>query len=245
MLEPSGEVMLVDMHVHCTELKDLAQYSDSYLFACVGEDLETSKMILELSRRFHFIKPCLGIHPWNIARSSVEEARSLMELAVSNNVECIGEVGLDSRFVPETLPRQRDVFKVFLDYAREYDLVLNLHTAGTHREVFQMLKTFRIEKAYFHWYTGPEDLLKELIDNGYFIGVNPSWKIQEKHFRIISKTPLSNLLTESDAPYEYKGVSLKPELINDSLNLLARLHNLDRKVVEEKIEESFKRLFTR
>ncbi len=237
--------MLIDMHVHCNELKDLDHYSGSHLFACVAEDVETSKATIELSRRFHFIKPCVGIHPWNIARSSVEEARSLMEIAVSNNIECLGEVGLDSRFVPETLPRQREVFKIFLDYAREYDLVLNLHTAGTHREVFQMLKTWRVEKAYFHWYTGPEDLIKELIDSGYFIGVNPSWKIQEKHYRIISKTPLSNLLTESDAPYQYKSLSLNPELISDSLDLLARLHNLDRGIVEEKIEENFRRLFTR
>jgi Mg-dependent DNase len=166
-----------------------------------------------------------------------------MEQAVSDNVKCVGEVGLDSKFVPETLTRQREVFKVFLDYAKEYDLVLNLHTAGTHREVFQMLKTWRVEKAYFHWYTGPEDLLKELVDNGYFIGVNPAWKIQEKHYKIISKTPLDSLLTESDAPYQYKGLSLKPELVNDSLDLLARLHNLERRVVEEKIEENFKRIF--
>jgi TatD DNase family protein len=235
--------MLVDMHVHCTELKNLESYSQGYLFVCVAEDVETSRAVVELSRRFHFIKPCVGIHPWNIARSSIEEARILMEQAVSDNVKCVGEVGLDSKFVPETLTRQREVFKVFLDYAKEYDLVLNLHTAGTHREVFQMLKTWRVEKAYFHWYTGPEDLIKELADSGYFIGVNPAWKIQEKHYKIISKTPLDGLLTESDAPYQYRGLSLKPELVSDSLDLLARLHNLDRRVVEEKIGENFKRVF--
>ncbi|MEM2009626.1 MAG: TatD family hydrolase [Thermosphaera sp.] len=235
--------MLIDMHVHCHELDVIDSYAQGFTLVCVAEDLASSRAVVELARKYSYVKPCVGIHPWKVEQCDSYQVRELLETAISEGVECIGEVGLDTRFMPQTITRQREIFNIFLEYAREYDLILNLHTAGTHREVFHLLIENKIERAYFHWYTGPEDMIKHLVENDYLMGLNPSWMVQENHKKIVSKIPLTHVLTESDAPYEYRGMVLKPELISESIDLLAKTHGLDREYVEKALEKNFNRVF--
>ncbi len=225
------ETFYVDMHCHCPDygLGIIREYLDNnYVIVSVSEDWDTINKNLEykrsLGRNFYI---CLGIHPWVIHKHSVNDVDKIVELALKNDVDCIGEVGLDKIFVPKTFNKQLVFFKKFLEAAREYDFLLNLHTPGTWETVYNQLVKYDIRRAYFHWYTGPLRLLESIRASGYFIGANPAWRIQDKHRRILEEAPLEILLTESDAPYRYKNIVLSPGMIPETVEYLAKTRGIE------------------
>jgi len=237
--------MLVDIHSHIHEFSDeelrtLLGQAENIVIVGVGDDLESSKKVIELSKSYGEIAPCVGLHPWSIKGSeAIKEASSVIKLALENNVKCLGEVGLDTKFVPQTIELQREVFKVFLEAARDYNMFLNLHTAGTWEEVFNLLVRYDVDAANFHWYTGPKTLLKDIETHGYTISINPAIKIQKKHQEIARIAPIEIMLTESDSPYEYRGLRLTPLMINDTIRIIASIKALEVEEIAKIIWSNF------
>jgi len=234
--------MFIDMHVHCTELGDLGKYRDKYILVCVSDDIDSSYTTLKLSEKYDHVKPCIGIHPWVVHEFTVKSAKDLLE-KLGNKVQCLGEVGLDKKFKPETYNKQFEVFKLFVEYAREHDAVLNLHAAGAWSEVFQIVYSGDVNKVYFHWYTGPLGLADQITSVGYFIGANPAFLVQEKHRAVLDRVNLDNIITESDAPYYYRGLNMTPELIEKTVAYLSGKKRLEPARVEEIIYSNFVKLF--
>lgn len=224
------EIEYVDMHCHCHEITIAEleeQIKNKILIVCVSDDIESSQTTIELGKQMKYLIPCIGIHPWEAHNYNLNDILKIKKIVEEYNIRCLGEIGLDKRFYPQTIEYQRKIFLQFLEIASEYDLFVNLHTAGAWREVYDLLIRYDINKAYFHWYTGPKTLIHDIIDSGYFIGINPAWKIQEKHKRIIEYVPLENILTESDAPYKYRSLYMKPELVIESVEYITKAKNID------------------
>ncbi len=240
---------IVDMHCHLHEfieeygLDELDRYREGYVIVAVSDDLESSIKTLEIASQYSFVKPCIGIHPWSIGEASIDDLERIIELIRKEDAVCLGEVGLDTRFVGKTIDKQRRFFYKFLEIAREHDLVLNLHTAGTWSEVLDLLIKYDISRAFFHWYTGPKSLIEEIKSYGYYVGANPAWKIQKKHREILETIDLGVVITESDAPYRYRGLDMKPSMIEDTIDYLAQSHSVSRDYVVQQIYYNFERLF--
>lgn len=232
------------MHCHCHEipLNELEIYLKNTLFVCVSDNVESSRITLDLSRKYNIV-PCIGIHPWEINANNLNELDKLIEILIYNNIVCLGEIGLDRKFRLETYRYQYIVFNKLLHYAREYSLVLNLHSAGAWREVYDLVFKYSIDKAYFHWYTGPKQLVNEIVSSGYFIGINPALIIQEKHRELVDIVPLTNILTESDSPYQYRGLNMNPGLIAESVKYIAERKNTTVDNVVKQINTNFYKLF--
>ncbi len=249
---PELHVDYVDVHSH------LYEYDNDYigelvkrkriLIVVVSDDYESSLRVIELAKSFpQNILPCVGLHPWEVGKKAdpVNEANKIVEIALENNVSCLGEIGLDTKFVGDTIEVQRRVFNVFIRAAKEYDLTLNLHTAGTWEEVYEILVRNDIGRAVFHWYTGPLYMLTHLYDAGYFISVNPAIKIQQKHRAVVSAAPLDMLVSESDSPYEYRGIKMTPLLVEDVVKEIAAIKNEDPSYVAKALVNNAWRLFGR
>ncbi len=238
--------MIIDMHCHAHEYdeKSINEFvSQGILIVSVADDPITSSKNIALGEKYKgSLVPCVGIHPWEASKYSAVDAEKLVEQAIENNVKCIGEVGLDRLFVAKTIDKQKNIFQKFLEAARTHDFIFNLHTPRTWREVFELLVKYDVRRAYFHWYTGPIDLLKDIESMGYFIGINPAALIQEKHRRIIEKAPLNIIITESDGPYKYKSMRLNPFLIKDTIELISKIKEIDTRYVIENIEVNAKKI---
>ena len=215
---------IVDAHCHLHEYTDekVEFYASKYVLVAVSDDLESSLRTVELAERYG-VYCCVGVHPWEVEEEPRESLREIEALVSKGLATCIGEVGLDKKFVPHSFERQLEFFEFFVRLAVEYTLPMNIHGAGAWREVFEALHRVDVEKAVFHWYTGPLDLLDEIIGAGYFITVNPSIRFQKKHREVVARTPLTSILTESDGPYEYRGLSLSPDMITSTLKVVASL----------------------
>lgn len=227
-----------DMHCHTHEfsegeIRDILARLGSAKIASVSEDLESFYRTIELSELFpESIIPCAGFHPWSIKDRSLSEAEELARLAVRYGVPCIGEVGLDKKFVPAwTWDAQVKVFRLFLEAAREIDAYVTVHSPGAWREAVEMLVDSGVERAMLHWYTGPLNLIPDIVGAGYYISINPAIRIQEKHKRVAEAAPLDHIVFESDGPYNYRGLRLSPTMIPDAIRDVAVIKGVDEEVV--------------
>ncbi|MEM0026533.1 MAG: TatD family hydrolase [Ignisphaera sp.] len=237
-------IPFVDSHIHLHEydkdVEDLCK--DSYVFLAVSDDMGSSVKTIEVARRCQNVVPAIGYHPWNIKNFANVDMEFFEDIAKKNNVRFFGEIGLDKRFVFNTFDIQYQLFIRFVDIAQRNNMGLSIHAPDAWREALEVVKKSNIKVAIFHWYTGPIELLKEIVDNGYYIGINVAAKIQKKHLDIIRNVPLENIVTESDGPYRYRGLLLGPNMIPELISIIASIKNIDAEIVKEVIWKNFRRI---
>lgn len=105
-------MMLYDAHTHLHEFLDsrIAEFVKEIVVAAVSDDYPSSRRTIDLSGNYENIVPCVGIHPWNVDKVGLDELRQVEKLLPE--AKCIGEVGLDRRFVPQTFNRQVEFFQL-------------------------------------------------------------------------------------------------------------------------------------
>ncbi|MBI5967382.1 MAG: TatD family hydrolase [Deltaproteobacteria bacterium] len=221
---------LIDTHAHLDEIEDIqgaltrAKEAGVWAIVGVGADLTSNEKILELANQYGgFVLPALGLHPWRLNTDDLEANFALIE---RNLPQCLalGEVGLD--FAIET-PRdkQEKILRRLLAVAfREQKPVL-LHARRAWGEALALLKSFKIEKAVLHWYSGPADILREVLESGYLISATPAVAYSERHREAICLAPLRQLLLETDAPEIYRGRPSEPKDLLLTLDSVSKLKN--------------------
>ena len=234
----------IDAHCHLYEFdeKTISTFKDISIVA-VSDDLKSSFKTIYLAEKFRDIYPCIGIHPWNIEKIDLKELEEIKNLIERFDIKCLGEIGLDRKFVPQTYCLQIEVFEHFLKLASKYDLIVNLHSPNAWREVYKMVIKYNISKAVFHWYTGPLDLLKKIIDKKFYITINPAIVVQKKHRIVLENADIYQILTESDGPYNYRGLYLTPAKIRDLLKIISEIKGLSLYDLKKIILENFNRLW--
>jgi len=233
----------IDSHCHLykfneIEIKRILKNKDIIILS-VSEDLDSSLKNLILSQLNENVIPAIGIHPWNIEKVNENTFKIIEDIIKDNKIKILGEIGLDKKFKPETFEKQKEIFEKFLNLAKEYDLNLNLHTPNASNDVFDLLIKYDIKKAYFHWYSGDEKLLEEIIDKGYFIGINVATIINEKYRKYIEITNIKNIITESDGPYNYKGIILHPDMLKDLYKLISDIRKINLEELSNIIQNNF------
>jgi TatD DNase family protein len=235
----------IDSHCHLykfneIEIKRIIRNKDIIILS-VSEDLESSLKNLILSQLNENVIPAIGIHPWNIEKVNENTFKIIEDIIKDNKIKILGEIGLDKKFKPETFEKQKEIFEKFLNLAKEYDLNLNLHTPNASKEVFDLLIKYDIKKAYFHWYSGDEKLLEEIINKGYFIGINVATIVNEKYKKYIEIANIKNIITESDGPYNYKGIILHPDMLKDLYKLISDIRKINLEELSNIIQNNFAR----
>lgn len=238
---------IIDTHVHLWEYDEQAINTycadGNLLLMAVSDNLESSKRTLEIAEGRKNVLAGVGIHPWEVSKASEDDLKATLSLV--RGAHFIGEVGLDKLFVPKTFSKQVKFFEEFVESAVRHGKILSIHAAGAWSDVLEVLRSAGVKLAVIHWFTGPLHLLKVIEDLGYFIGVNPAIKVQEKSRKVVKAAPLSMLLTESDGPYKYRGMELGPELIPETIRIIAELKSVNPDVVYEAIRSNAENLLTR
>ncbi|MCE4621299.1 MAG: TatD family hydrolase [Desulfurococcales archaeon] len=237
-----------DMHCHLHEIRlrdvnRILELERSLVIVAVSDDLESFIKTIELSSEYpDRIVPCAGFHPWNIGERSLGDVDEVLRTAYRLDVPCIGEVGLDKKFVPQTIDLQRVIFEKFLRAASDMDVLVNIHAPDAWKDVISLIMEYDIGKAIIHWYTGPLNFLNVLRDLGVKITVNPAVTIQKKHRRVVQEASLEMLVLESDAPYNYRGLNLNPLMIKRSVEEIALIKGVSPDLVAETVAYNSEKL---
>jgi len=243
------DILYLDAHVHLYEfqVEDVERFISSGIrLIAVSEDYASSLKVLELRDSYpENVLACVGLHPWNLKEEGAATREVDLIEALIPDADCVGEVGLDLKFVADTFPLQRKIFERFVELARAHNKPMNIHSAGAWRETLDLLRQHGVKSAVFHWYTGPLDLLQEILSSGYMISVNASLRIQPKAKQVASAVPVSSMLTESDGPYNYRGLTLTPLLIPELIAEIAALKGIPEDTLRKEVLGNAKKLFNR
>ncbi|MBY9001295.1 MAG: TatD family hydrolase [Candidatus Heimdallarchaeota archaeon] len=190
-----------------TSMKEWSKMGLEYVIG-VSTKLSDSIKIVEMQNSYKEIIPGIGIHPWSAKKPLTEELKSqFLNLTKLCNVLVIGEIGLDHHFIKdeERYPHQVETFNFFLELAEKNKYPVNIHLKGAEKEGAEILGSYDLPSncVLIHWYSGPEDVLKEFIDRGYFFSINPSILSGSPHIQVLKEVPYERILTESDGDVKY------------------------------------------
>ena len=204
---------LIDTHAHLEEIKGLgpvlteARAANIMAIIAVGSDYESNQQVLQLARVYKgFIYPALGLHPWSLKDAALDRDLAFIETHIEEAI-AIGEVGLDyHKRVRERAAKdtQQHALSEILKIARKHNKPAIIHSRYAWRDSLDSAQAAQLEKAVFHWYTGPSSVLKDIIGQGYFISATPAVEYHEEHRRAVKATPLEKLLLETDCPVVYR-----------------------------------------
>lgn len=165
---------------------------------------------------FRHIRLALGLHPL-LAADNKREISRFKRLV--DQTSYIGEIGLDfSREGVATKNDQVKVLRELLAVIRGKKKIVSVHSRKAERELFDLLCEYEMENVVFHWYSGPTELIPEIISKGYYFSVNEAMTVSKNGCSIIEKIPRNRILTETDAPYNEKA-DIKKALLNMSLSV--------------------------
>lgn len=204
---------LVDTHAHLEEIDNLGQAlteakaANVIAVIAVGSDYGSNQKVLSLAENYSgFVFPALGLHPASLGSADLARELEFIEAHINSAVG-IGEVGLDyhQRVVKATSKtRQKQVLGDILQIAKRHDKPVLVHSRYAWSDALALLEAAQITKAVFHWYTGPLEVLRAIVDRGYFISATPAVEYHREHRQAIEAVPLANLLLETDAPVIYR-----------------------------------------
>lgn len=242
--------MFIDAHVHLDKYGDLLdkalkQIDHEQIFTvATAMDVPSYLELQEIARRSNLVLPTFGIHP----RRAADYADKLPEVA--RHIEAspaIGEIGLDFHWVKDgaTYPAQRKVLEYFFAAAREQKKFVNLHTKGGEKEILDLLEKYGIQRAIIHWYSGPMDILRAMIQYGCYFTIGVEVLYSDYIKGIAGTIPEPLLLTETDNPGGLKwlkGETGMPTVIKKVVAALAQLRNSTPDQIDDLVHRNFIRL---
>jgi len=248
---------LIDTHVHLEDIKDLKssirRAIDVGVIAiiAVGSDYQSNYWILYESQKYQTedlkIYSALGLHPWSFNTTKINETLNFIERNI-NRAVALGEVGLDYwyrdvRKNEEKKRLQREVFQKILEIARKNSKPVSIHSRGAWIDCANMVIEAGVKKAVFHWFSGPPEVLKKIIDYGYYISATPAATYSKEHRKAIMKAPLENIVLETDSPVVYAGEIAEPAHIIKALRAVAEIKDEKIEIIAEKTTENARRIF--
>jgi TatD DNase family protein len=197
---------------------------------------------LELADQFAgIVYPAIGYHPWSVKADEVEESIRFIESKLDASV-ALGEVGLDYK-VKVKKPLRREVFARLLQLAKEKKKPVIAHSRLSHGRTHQMVAESGVEKAVFHWYSGPLDILDRILADGFWVSATPALAYSLPHRAAIVRAPLERILIETDAPVKYRDKASEPADLKVILRELSHMKNVSEDRLASVTTENARRFF--
>jgi TatD DNase family protein len=252
---------LVDAHIHLSdpeyaghtdELVADAKNAEVVALVSNAMDLATSIEALRLAEKNpELIHVALGIHPWNVnvlKENELEETVKLISEQRQNKaLVAIGEIGLDCKY-EQMWDMQLMVFDKMLRLAEKLDLPVIIHSRGTTAFIVDMLPSYNLKRVLLHWFSHPMSALYKAMEHGYYITEGPPVVYSNGIREVVTNTPLTNLLTETDGPVLFRktpfnGQMTRPSFISAVVSAIAEVKNIPAEAVAEQIAKNFEAFF--
>jgi TatD DNase family protein len=214
---------MIDTHVHLDKIAaehvegvvERAMAAGVTSIVTVGMNPGSSTEGLALAQRLQAVYAAPGIHPWEAAGNSSEEAAAkIRELVGKSSVVAVGEIGLDyedNLFTGESYRSdsvrviQRDVFRRQLHIAQHMELPVIVHSrGGAHGDIVRSLEeALPSAGAVIQFLSGTPEDVKAYVELGCYLSIGgiTSDPRQTELRQAVQAIPLDRLMLETDAPY--------------------------------------------
>ena len=246
---------IVDTHAHLGEMEEIegvierARGAGVVAIVAVGSDPQSNERVLEIAAKYSgFVYPALGLHPWSLGTANFEPEESLRFIEDNiENIVAIGEIGLDYHkelIKRASKDRQKWALEGVLGLARRYDKPAIIHSRYAWRDTFELASRCGVKEGIFHWYTGPLNVLRNILEQGYLASATPAVEYHEEHRTAIKEVPLESLLLETDSPVVYRGGGrAEPRDVLKVLHSVAKLRDVEPGKIADKTTENAMRIF--
>lgn len=222
---------LIDGHVHLSEIEPSERAVENAVKAgvkrmvAVAMNLDSCRKTLALANRFpDNVLPAIGYHPWSIKAEDVEDTILFITKNIHHCV-ALGEVGLDYK-VKVKKKLQKAVFSKLLNLAVKSNKPVIIHSRFSHQRTYEMALEAGVEKAVFHWYSGPADILDKIIASGFFVSATPALAYSPHHQAAMERAPMERILIETDAPVQYGDRFSEPADLHETLFHLSMIKKI-------------------
>jgi len=224
-------------------------------FIVAGYSIESSKKAVEIVSKYEGLYAIVGISPNDLENIKTEDdinesALKIEEIAKSEKVVAIGEIGLDYYWDKENKHIQKSMFIKQINIANKLNLPIVIHTRDAHIDTIQLLKENAVnKKGIFHCCPLNRELVKEALNLGFYISLSGviTFKNTKNADDIINMVPEDKLLIETDSPY------LSPEPLrgkrNTSINVkyvaekIAKVKNKSIEEIAQVTQDNAKKIF--
>lgn len=244
--------MIFDTHIHLND-KKIYENLDFYIqdalnkgvkkFLCVGYDLESSKIAIEIANKYHEVYASIGIIPTEYKQYNDDSINNLRKLmGKSNKIVAIGEIGLDYYREKEESVRtlQKKIFIEQIELANELNLPISIHCRDAYKDTLDILKEHTcIKKGIMHCFSGSLESAKEFIKLGYLIAFGGvlTFKNSIKTKEVLQNIDLKDVVFETDAPYlaptPFRGKINIPSYIVETVKYASSLLNCPKETLED------------
>ncbi len=233
---------MIDSHCHLEQKQyenadDVVELCKKELKAVITScaNPEDFGKTIKLTEKYKgFVFACFGLHPEYIKEISEKQKDEYLELVKKNKDKLVGfgEVGLDYKWISENpwQRKQREQFVEMISFSKEIKKPLVVHSRDAGEDTFKILEQEDAKQVLLHFFTY-KDLVDRVLENNYNISVNLLVTRNKEVKKIVQKTPLENMMLETDAPWlgPQKSIEeLKPEdkvFFKNEKNNLATLVN--------------------
>ena len=239
--------MLVDTHFHLDLWGNVADIISSIERNRIYTIAVTNLPVLfenthRLVQNTKYIRAAIGLHPELIESHGKQLDLFLNE---ANQIKYIGEIGLDySQQNRKTKDAQRKVLnKIVEACAIQGNKVFSVHSRSAESDVITAFGPKYPGKVILHWYSGNTENLEKAIDYGMYFSVNHAMTISTKAVELISRIPLSKMLTESDGPFvNIGGMKASPLNIITVINKIGQILQREPADIMAQIKVNFLKL---
>ncbi len=264
---------LVDVHCHINhelfknKLDDVLKRAKNVGVKAIllsGVNPANNREVLELAKKHEIIKASLGIYPIDAiglaegetglpghkGKINLDEEFKFIEKNL-DEVTAIGEVGMDFYWADkDTYDEQAKNFRRIIKFAIKVNKPIVIHSRKAEEECLQILEEEIKNKeipVIQHCFSGRKSLMTKAIELGHYFSIPPNIVKASNFQTLVKKAPLTQLLTETDAPWlsPFKDKTNEPAFVTESIKKIAEVKKLSEKEVADKIWQNYLLVFSK
>ncbi len=253
---------LIDTHTHLFDdrfAKDLpavlARASEAGVerIVCLGVDLESSIVSVEIAKAYPLVVAAVGIQPNSAAEAKPGDWAAVVKLAENEpRVVAIGETGLDRYWDKTPFELQEDYFARHIELARFLNKPFVIHCREAEADVVKALRSQHAKgslRAVMHSFSGDLATARECLEMGLYISFAGmlTYPNAQTLRDVAKEVPLDRLLIETDCPYlapqPVRGKRNEPAYVAHTAAVLAKAKGVSVAEIEEHTTRNAKALF--
>lgn len=191
------------------------------------------------------IKKSIGIFP---EYTSISEKDKQEYYKRFEEVDAIGEIGLDYYWFPETKELQKPLFIEQIELAKKLNKPILVHSRGACQDTIDILTEHRC-KGVMHCFGESAETAEILAKLGYYISLSGTitFMKKEKAESIIKAIPLDKLLIETDcpnlSPVPNRGKRNEPSYVIHVAKFISEVLNINLEDLLKQINDNYDALF--
>lgn len=206
--------MLIDTHTHLyldrfdedrSEVIEKAKEAGVNKFFLPNIDSTSIDGMLALEKAYpDEIFAMMGLHPCSV-KENFEEELEVCKTWIDKRSFCgIGEIGIDLYWDKTFFEQQVEAFKIQINWAKDLDIPIVIHSRDSTKEVIKVLETCHDEKlrGIFHCFGGSIEEANQIIDLGFHLGIGGVLTFKKSGLdKTMEEVELKNVVLETDAPF--------------------------------------------